>query len=83
MSRTIASEVMTKTTAYHDARRSPNRAPGSRSPAIGEVVVHQPALRTYPTPRTVWSSLGSKSRSIFSRSRETSTSTTLVPGSKL
>ena len=38
---------------------------------------------TYPIPRLVWSSFGSKSRSIFSRRRWTSTSTTFVRGSKL
>ena len=36
---------------------------------------------TYPMPRTVAMRLSSKSRSSFSRSRCTSTSTTLVPGS--
>src|SRR4029453_5393448 len=76
----------------HEQRRVPERQTKAKCPPQNNpfLFVPQPpgptciyARRTYPTPRTVCSSFLSNGRSIFSRSRLTSTSTTLVCGSKL
>src|SRR5262249_12162676 len=64
--------------AEDEHRRVPRRQSQPEHPSDGG---H--GFNTYPTPRTVWSSFTGKGRSILSRRRETSTSTTFVLGSKL
>ena len=67
--------------ARHEQPRVPEAEAEAEGPA-GAARPPQEPRRTYPMPRTVCSIFGSKSRSIRSRSRWTSTSTTFVPGSK-